>query len=315
MDIKYLHFLQDLRERAPLWFNNLIQFITDVSVSIIILLIPMIIFFCIDKKKGEFVLLSLSIASALNVFIKNIFCVYRPWMRSELIKPTAKAIKGAGGYSFPSGHTQGNASSFGAVAFVYRKKKPIAIPCICLVLLVAFSRNYLGVHTPQDVLAGITVSLSVIFLIKNIQKKTADSEKNRFTFFCTAVAVTAICMTIMCLKKYPVDYDNEGNILIAPERVIASFASKAGMLVGFLAAWITEKKYIDFDTENLTLTKRIIRAVTVCVIYIIAAILSSFISNVITIEWLSAFVKNVLLCFCVFLFGPLIFTKIEKSKQ
>ena len=93
MDIKYLLLLQELREQAPEWFNGLIQFITDTAGGILLLLVPLIIYFCLDKKKGEFIWISLAFASVLNVLIKNIFCVYRPWIRSELIKPTAEAIE------------------------------------------------------------------------------------------------------------------------------------------------------------------------------------------------------------------------------
>ena len=104
-------------------------------------------------------------------------------MRSELIKPTKKAIKGAGGYSFPSSHTQSSASSYGAIAFVYRKKKAVCATFILLVLLVAFSRNYLGVHTPQDVIVAILEAIVVIYLTSIIQKKMGDSLKNRMIFY------------------------------------------------------------------------------------------------------------------------------------
>ena len=118
VDIEFLVFLQKIRESAPEWFNNLIQFITDTAGGLLIIFIPLIVFFCIDKKKGEYIWISLSLASLINVFVKCVFCVYRPWIRSELIKPTEKAIEGAGDYSFPSSHTQGSASAFGSVAFL-----------------------------------------------------------------------------------------------------------------------------------------------------------------------------------------------------
>ena len=55
LDIKYLLFLQELRESAPEWINNLMQIITDTAGGILILFVPMIALFCIDKKKGEFI--------------------------------------------------------------------------------------------------------------------------------------------------------------------------------------------------------------------------------------------------------------------
>ncbi|SFU98844.1 Membrane-associated phospholipid phosphatase [Butyrivibrio sp. INlla21] len=315
MDINYLLYLQELRESAPEWFNYLIQLITDTAGGILLVFIPMLIFFCVDKKKGEFIWLSLSMGSLVNVFLKNVFCVYRPWIRSELIKPTAEAIEGAGDYSFPSSHTQGSASAFGSVAYVYRKKKVISIICICLVLLVAFSRNYLGVHTPQDVLVGMLVAVIGIALAGFVQKRVEGSEKKRLLFYCITVAVTAVAMIFVCLKDYPVDYNAAGDILYDPMRSISSFASKAGLTIGFLTAWILEEKYVVFTTDNLSVTRRIIRAVIGIALYFVAAIMASVVSSPLPVSWLSAFVQNLIMYFCLFYFAPLIFTKIESRSR
>lgn len=315
MDIKYLQFLQKLRESAPNWFNKLIQLITDTAGGFFIVIIPMIIFFCINKKKGEFVLLSLAVASVLNAFIKNIFCVYRPWMRSELIKPTAKAIKGAGGYSFPSGHTQGSASAFGSTAFVFRNKKLISILCVCLVLLVAFSRNYLGVHTPQDVLVGMLEAAVVIFLTYIIQKKTDTSEKRNLIFYCITVFTIVFATAFMCLKKYPIDHDIAGNVLIDPSHAISSFTSKAGLLIGALTAWMLEEKFIAFNTDDLNMKTKIVRFAIVAIVFLPTAIFAAAVSSLLPIGWLSAFTQNMILYFCVIFFPPLIFTRIETRSR
>lgn len=312
MDIKYLLLLQELREQAPEWFNGLIQFITDTAGGILLLLVPLIIYFCLDKKKGEFIWISLAFASVMNVLIKNIFCVYRPWIRSELIKPTAEAIEGAGDYSFPSSHTQGSASAFGSIAFAYRKKKALSIICVCLILLVAFSRNYLGVHTPQDVFAGMMIAVIGIVFADIIQKKIEGSEKKRLMFYWISVVIIAIALLFVCLKSYPVDYDIAGNLLYDPRRSISSFASKAGLAVGFLSAWLLEAKYIGFSTDKLSVKQRIIRAVIGLAVFFVAAILAAIVSSLLPVDWMSAFMQNALMYFCTIFFGPLIFTKLEK---
>lgn len=56
----------------------------------------------------------------------------------------------ATGYSFPSGHTQ-NIVGTTASIFASRKETWVRIVCIVLMVLVPFSRMYLGVHTPLDV--------------------------------------------------------------------------------------------------------------------------------------------------------------------
>ena len=315
LDIKYLLFLQEIRESAPEWINNLMQLITDMAGGILILLIPMIVFFCVDKKKGEFIWISLVIASVINVFVKCLFCVYRPWIRSELINPSAKAIEGAGDYSFPSSHTQGSASAFGSLAYVYRKKKLLSIICICVILLVAFSRNYLGVHTPQDVLAGLFIAIVGIALTCLIQKKIDGSEKNRIIFCGIAVVTIMLALLFVSMKEYPIDLDASGNALYDPLRSISSFASKAGLAIGFFAAWILEEKYIAFSTENLTFGRRIIRAVTAILLYFLMAIIAAGVSSIIPIAWVAAFMQNAIMYFGVIFFAPLIFTKIESHSR
>ncbi|SCY43548.1 Membrane-associated phospholipid phosphatase [Pseudobutyrivibrio sp. AR14] len=314
MDIKYLLFLQNIRLNAPEWFNELIQFITDTAGGVLLILIPMIIFFCIDKKKGEFVLISFSIGSVLNVIIKNIFCIYRPWMRSELIKPTKEAIKGAGGYSFPSSHTQSSASSYGAIAYVYRKKKAVCAIFILLVLLVAFSRNYLGVHTPQDVIVAILEAIAVIYLTSIIQKKLGDSLKNRMIFYFVVVAVIVVVTAFMVLKNYPIDYNEAGKIIYKPVRAIKSYANKAGLIIGILSAWILEEKYIAFSTENLSMKDKLIRAIIGITVYLLGDIFADMISSQVSVRWIEAFVKNGIRYFCPFFFGPLIFTRMGAIK-
>lgn len=315
MDIKYLLFLQNIRLNAPEWFNELIQLITDIAGGILLIAIPMIIFFCIDKKKGEFVLFSLSIASVLNVILKNIFCVYRPWVRSELVQPTKEAIDGAGGYSFPSSHTQGSASSYGSIAYVYRKKKAVCVTFIFLVLLVAFSRNYLGVHTPQDVIVAILEAIVVIYLTSIIQKKIGDSEKNRVVFYCIVVAVIVVATAFMVLKNYPIDYNDAGKMIYKPMRAIKSYSNKAGLIIGFFTAWILEEKYIAFSTDNLSLKNKLFRAFIGILFFLISAMLAIGVSSVISVKWIRAFAENGIQYFGTFFLGPLVFTKIEARKK
>jgi undecaprenyl-diphosphatase len=114
-----------------------------------------LIYWCINKRTGEFMFLSLGFARLVNGFIKITACVYRPWIRDLRVTPINNGMKTATGYSFPSGHTMNAATVFGGG--VVRKDIPRALHAVLglLVLLVAFSRNYLGVHTPQDVLVGV----------------------------------------------------------------------------------------------------------------------------------------------------------------
>ena len=182
-------------------------------------------------------------------------------------------------------------------------------------LLVAFSRNYLGVHTPQDVLVALLESVGMIFLINAVLKKNESSDKGNRMFYIVMVAVTLLVMIFMCLKNYPVDYDAAGNILMDPKNAVASFTAKAGLLTGIFAALMLEEKFIDFGTDDVKLSRRIVRAVIGAVMLLIASMLSVAISNVFPIKWVSAFVQNALMYFIFLFFTPFIFTKIEAHKH
>lgn len=107
------------------------------------------------RKTGYAAVLSLIFGVIVtNLLLKNIVARPRPFAEIEALIPlTAKPTD----FSFPSGHTT---ASF-AVALVMLRMLPkkIGIPAVVLAALVAFSRLYLGVHYPTDVLAGFVVAL------------------------------------------------------------------------------------------------------------------------------------------------------------
>lgn len=94
-------------------------------------------------------------AGLLNQLLKFLF--QRP-------RPTIEHLVEQGGYSFPSGHSMGSMILYGALVFLIvqlsRKRitKWIALACAAiLVFLIGFSRIYLGVHFPSDVIGGYSL--------------------------------------------------------------------------------------------------------------------------------------------------------------
>lgn len=72
-------------------------------------------YWCIDKKLGEFLLISYCATSVVVSFLKNFANIYRPWILDSRVKPVEEALKTATGYSFPSGHCANAASFFGGL--------------------------------------------------------------------------------------------------------------------------------------------------------------------------------------------------------
>ena len=110
----------------------------------------LLMFWCIDKRQGYYVFLVGAFGTICNQFLKLAFRIPRPWVLDPEFQIVEAARADATGYSFPSGHTQ-NIVGTTASLFACRKEKWVRIVCAVLMVLVPFSRMYLGVHTPLDV--------------------------------------------------------------------------------------------------------------------------------------------------------------------
>lgn len=113
-----------------------------------------------------------------NVTMKPLVARIRPYDYQLLHfgKTIQLLITAPTDYSFPSGHTL--ASFEGAVALTLYHKK-MGIPALVLASLIAFSRLYLYVHYPTDVLAALIMGVAIAFLAKYITEKTWLAGKRR----------------------------------------------------------------------------------------------------------------------------------------
>lgn len=123
------------------------------------------------RKTGFLSLLSLLIIFLIvNVCMKNGFARIRPY---ETLTDLLLLIEKQSDFSFPSGHS---ASSFASAVVLFKQlPKRYGIPILILAVLIAFSRIYMGVHYPTDILAGILigsiVALLIVYVNKRIEKK------------------------------------------------------------------------------------------------------------------------------------------------
>lgn len=113
-----------------------------------------------------------------NVTMKPLVARIRPYDYQLLHfgKTIQLLISAPTDYSFPSGHTL--ASFEGAVVLTLYNKK-LGIPALVLASLIAFSRLYLYVHYPTDVLAALIMGVAIAFLAKYITEKTWLAGKRR----------------------------------------------------------------------------------------------------------------------------------------
>ena len=129
----------------------------------------------VDSKLARKVFFATICSTGLNGVVKNIAQVPRPFDKG--VAPVRQET--ATGFSFPSGHTQ-NFSTWSTLAAIKFKKKWLSILVAALIALVAFSRLYLGVHYPSDVIVGLTLGIGMAFL-GNYLFDNAKDEKTLYT--------------------------------------------------------------------------------------------------------------------------------------
>ena len=90
-----------------------------------------------------------------NVILKPLIARVRPFDINTAMK-SMLLVKAPTDYSFPSGHTQ---ASFAVACSICYWNRKFGVPALALAMLVAFSRIYLYVHYPTDVLAGMAFGI------------------------------------------------------------------------------------------------------------------------------------------------------------
>lgn len=278
MDISYLLLLQNLREATGNLFTPLMEFITKLGETSILMFVIGIIYWCFDKKKGIFLMFTLYANRVINGFIKITACVYRPWIKDARIMPVLEAQADATGYSFPSGHTGNAVSVWGGCAVNTGGKaavtKVLKIILVILVLLIAFSRNYLGVHTPQDVIVALVIGTAVLFAMTKLMPVIEEKPNGDIWALSVGLAACVILILYAALKSYPVDYAADGSVIVEGSKMAVDSFKTAGGAMGMLAGWFIERRFIKFSTD-IDNRERIVRAIICFFIY---SLLDSFAS-------------------------------------
>lgn len=309
--IDYLLWLQNIRANLGPVFDNLFLHITTFGEIFIPTLVISIIYWCIDAEAGLYLFGLNSLGILFMQIFKTSACVYRPWILSDKIKPVGSAIAMAHGYSFPSGHCMISATSWGGVAFLLRKRKVIATLIVLLILSIAFSRMYLGVHTPQDVVIGLLTGLVFVFVMHYVFK-WCKKDKNRYLYILAIFDLTILgTILYIIFKSYPFDYV-DGKLLVNPYHARYIAVVFGCWVMGLINGVLLCRRFFPFDAKTGSIRARIIRGIVgACIFYcIFHSIDNHFIINEARFRFglPSMFVAG----FFITAIYPLIFIKVEK---
>ena len=258
MDIDILLALQDFRNGPGAFLASFLAKMTWLGELNTALVIMALIYWCVSKEFGSYLLMGWSGNRLVNGMLKVTVCAYRPWIRDARVVPYGDSIKTATGYSFPSGHTMNAASVYGGGAVRKDIPRAMRIVLVFLVLLVAFSRNYLGVHTPQDVLVGIAAGTSVMFLTMKLMQWINNHSEKDLLVVCIGVGLAILVAIYAAVKPYPVDTDAAGKVLVDGAKMANDTFKGVGWCAAFLTGWILERRFVQFSTD-ISMIKRMSR--------------------------------------------------------
>lgn len=239
-----LDILRAIQSIGNPFLDVLFQLITILGEQTIIVVIMVSIYWSYDKVLGEYIVYSSLTGVLVNNSIKDIFKMQRPIGEDGI---RSLRVETATGYSFPSGHTQ-QATTFYGSLFMYTKKKWLYILSIIVITLVGFSRMYLGVHYPKDVLFGVIFGVLTIIITNYLFKRINNK-----------------------LLLYTITF-----IVFLPALTFArssDFIKGLGTFLGFIIGVFIERRYVNFSVEGTRFNKIVRVLLGILILMILITIL------------------------------------------
>lgn len=220
MQIEIIKFIQSIT--SP-FLDLFFQIVTMTGEEYFYIFAAAIIFWCVNKRFGYKLGFAVLTGTIVNSVLKDLVNSVRPIGVSGI---RSLRIQTATGQSFPSGHTQGSAT-FWVSWIVQLKRKWIYVVGITAILLVGFSRLYLGVHYPIDIIGGMVVGTIWVFISNYIFECADDSKKP----WILMIIILPMLIGMIYLRE-------------------KTYYSISGTVLGFYLGYIIESKYIQYDVRS-----------------------------------------------------------------
>lgn len=278
----------NIQEQILIWFEGgrnegLTLFFTSVTIlaeNLFLVMLLAVLYWCIDKVKAKRLAWFVLFSAVGNGIVKNIVRMPRPY-EIGVVKPLR--VETATSYSFPSGHTQAVTSFWTGSMIILKTKVSVILGCV-MILLTAFSRLYLGVHWPMDVLGAIGFGLVFVYFGNQIMDE--ETTVNEWHLLATGVG----CFLVL--------------ILNLDEDLCESMAGLFGLCMGCYI----EQKNIHF-MNNKSLKNNVLR----CLIGVLGAVGIYFVFSKLFLDLkIVSMIKNIVILLWVVAGAPYVFKNIAK---
>lgn len=301
MDILYA--LEKIR--TPFW-NGVMSAVTQLGGEVIFIVAAVVVFWCVSKWEGYYLMTIAFCGTVLNQFLKLICRVPRPWVRDPNFTIVESARAEATGYSFPSGHTQNAVGLFGGMAR-WGGRRWVRLGLTALALVIAFSRMYLGVHTPADVGVSLVLAAALVLGLYPLMRRA--QEKPRYMGYVLAAMLVVSGAFVVFVEAYGFSADTDAENLASG---IGNAWKMLGAVAGMTLAWLLDRRYIHFETQAVWWVQVIKLAVGMALLLAIKSGLKAPLLALLGHEGLAGGVRYFLLVLVAGAVWPLVFRPMSK---
>lgn len=301
MDILYA--LEKIR--TPFW-NGVMSAVTQLGGEVIFIVAAVVVFWCVSKWEGYYLMTVAFCGTVLNQFLKLICRVPRPWVRDPNFTIVESARAEATGYSFPSGHTQNAIGLFGGMAR-WGGRRWVRIGLTVLALVIVFSRMYLGVHTPADVGVSLVLAAALVLGLYPLMRRAQEKPRYMGYVLAAMLVVSGAFVVFVETCGFPADMDAE-NLASG----IGNAWKMLGAVAGMTLAWLLDRRYIHFETQAVWWVQVIKVAVGMALLLAIKSGLKAPLLALLGHEGLAGGVRYFLLVLVAGAVWPLVFRPMSK---
>ena len=301
MDILYA--LEKIR--TPFW-NGVMSAVTQLGGEVIFIVAAVVVFWCVSKWEGYYLMTVAFCGTVLNQFLKLICRVPRPWVRDPNFTIVESARAEATGYSFPSGHTQNAVGLFGGMAR-WGGRRWVRLGLTALALIIAFSRMYLGVHTPADVGVSLVLAAALVLGLYPLMRRAQEKPRYMGYVLAAMLVVSGAFVVFVETCGFPADMDAE-NLASG----IGNAWKMLGAVAGMTLAWLLDRRYIHFETQAVWWVQAIKVAVGMALLLAIKRGLKAPLLALLGHEGLAGGVRYFLLVLVAGAIWPLVFRPMSK---
>lgn len=301
MDILYA--LEKIR--TPFW-NGVMSAVTQLGGEVIFIVAAVVVFWCVRKWEGYYLMTVAFCGTVLNQFLKLICRVPRPWVRDPNFTIVESARAEATGYSFPSGHTQNAIGLFGGMAR-WGGRRWVRLGLTALALVIAFSRMYLGVHTPADVGVSLVLAAALVLGLYPLMRRAQEKPRYMGYVLAAMLVVSGAFVVFVETCGFPADMDAE-NLASG----IGNAWKMLGAVAGMTLAWLLDRRYIHFETQAVWWVQVIKVAVGMALLLAIKSGLKAPLLALLGHEGLAGGVRYFLLVLVAGAIWPLVFRPMSK---